>query len=81
MLAAAWKFRVPLAALAAALALLGLFYYVDDRAYRRGYDTRVAEEAAEAQRRIKDATDADERARACAADPDCRLRSDPWERR
>lgn len=81
MLAAAWKFRVPLAALAAALFLVWSYYAVDDAGYKRGYETRVAEEAAEAKKRVEDATKADENARRCAADPECRMRSDEWERR
>lgn len=65
----------------AAFAVLAfLWWRVDASAYHRGYAARVTEEVAADARRMNDATHADDDARRCAADPDCRLRRDPYQR-
>lgn len=70
----------PLALGLAAGALAILAWRWDEAAARRGYDTCRQEIAAAELRRTKDATDADEISRRCAADPECRLRRDPYRR-
>lgn len=69
-----------LAVAAGAIALVLAAWRWDAAAVRRGYEACRAEIIAAEERRTEDATDADEAARRCAADPECRMRRDPFRR-
>ncbi|MFG1409494.1 hypothetical protein V5G24_00140 [Xanthobacter sp. VTT E-85241] len=68
---------------AAGLALLGLAagaITINNRAYERGYAARAAEGAALDAEKNNAATRADDDARRCSLDADCRMRNDGYKR-
>lgn len=69
-----------IAAGAFAIGILAAVWWIDGTAYDRGYNSRVAEEAALIQEKSNAANRADDAARRCAADPTCRLSDDIYRR-
>lgn len=66
---------------AAIMAVIGAATWAFKATYNAGWNAREVEIQAENQRRTRDANQADDAARRCAANPDCRLSDDGYERR
>lgn len=63
--------------LAAAVTLTSAITFGVRSVYLAGRNSLLAEQAAAAQRRLQDATKAEDAARKCFSDPACRMRNDP----
>lgn len=76
-ISASW--RIVLACVAA-VAIFGALAWWDHRAYQRGYDAYKSEAEHAERERTNAANHADDDARKCALDPDCRMRDDGFRR-
>lgn len=74
-----WQVRAALFAGAIAAILFGV-YQVYSAGWRDGRNALIAEQARIVADKLKGAADADEASRACAANPDCRMRNDGFRR-
>jgi len=71
---------LPGRSLALALAVAGSLWWAYTEGRKSGEATLRAEIAAETERKLRDATKADDDAMRCAASPECRMQSDGFRR-